>query len=91
MTTMIEVSEVITSTEEIKITGKDLDQILLNGDMEEEFEDVSFSFHRDKKNEMSYIYKVASSKVKDAKNLQEMFTKMVGAIITINDSFKIKE
>ena len=37
MTTMIEVSEVITSTEAITITGKDLDAILLNGNLDDEF------------------------------------------------------
>ena len=90
MTTMIEVSEVITSTEAITITGKDLDAILLNGNLDDEIEEVSFSFSRNKKNEMSYIYKVASSKAKDEKSIQAMLDKMVGAIVTLNDSFKVK-
>ena len=91
--TMISISSIITNAEEICITGKDLDKILLaDGDISEEFEEVSFSFSRTKKNEMAYIYKVASSKVKDAKSLQDMFDKMVksGAILTINDNFRVK-
>lgn len=91
--TMISISSIITNAEEICITGKDLDKILLaDSDLSEEFEEVSFAFSRTKKNEMAYIYKVASSKVKDAHSLQEMFDKMVnsGVILTLNDSFKIK-
>lgn len=91
--TMISISSIITNAEEICITGKDLDKILLSdGDLSDEFEEVSFTFSRAKKNEMAYIYKVASSKVKDAKSLKEMLDKMVNscAILTLNDSFKVK-
>lgn len=90
MTTMIQIEEILTDANSIKVTGKDLDAILMNGDLETEFEEVSFSFARNKKNEMSYIYKVASKQAKDAKSLQQMLDKMVGAIVIINDSFKVK-
>ena len=91
MTTMISISEVITTSDSIVLNGKDIDAILLNGDLDDEFEEVSFCFARDKKNEMSYIYKVASSKAKDAKSLKEMLDKMVGNIFIINDAFKVKK
>ena len=90
MTTMISIEEVITSPEEIKITGKDLDAILMNGDLDTEFESVSFTFARNKKNEMSYIFKVASKQAKDEKSLQAMLDKLVGAIVILNDNFKVK-
>lgn len=88
---MISISSIIANSEAICITGKDLDKILLaDNDLSEELEEVSFS--RTKKNDMVYIYKVASNKVKDSHSLQEMFDTMVrsGTIFTINDSFKVK-
>ena len=91
MTTMISISEVITTADSIVLTGKDLDAILLNGNLDDEFEEVSFSFARDKKNEMTYIYKVASQKAKNAKSIQEMLDKMVGHIYMINDAFKVQK
>ena len=80
--------------EEIKVIDLKYDQYIglhLNPDLDDEIEEVTFSFSRNKKNEMSYIYKVASSKAKDEKSIQAMLDKMVGAIITLNDSFRVKE
>ena len=39
---------------------------------------------------MSYIFKVASKQAKDEKSLQAMLDKLVGAIVILNDNFKVK-
>lgn len=91
--TMISISSITTNPEEIIISGRDLDEIFLkDGDLAHEFNEVTFSFDRTKKNEMAYVFKIASSKAKEENSLQAMFEKMVKtqAIVTINDGFKIK-
>ena len=41
-------------------------------------------------NEINTTRTQASSKAKDEKSIQAMLDKMVGAIVTLNDSFKVK-
>ncbi len=90
-TTMVSIDEVITSKNDgtIILRGKDIDAAL-QGNLDTEFSDVSYSFSTEKRNEMSYIFRVASSRARGAKTFQEMLDKMPGQIFIINDSFRIK-
>lgn len=74
----------------IIIKAYDLEKALIQGKFEEELELITFSFSREKRGEMNYLFKLISGKVKGA-SIQEMFNKLSqGAILIINDNFKVK-
>ena len=91
MTRMISVNSISVSDEAILVTGSDLDAIILQGDVDGLIDELSFSFSRANRGEMTYLVKV-TNKCK-GNSLQERLDNMVkrNTIITINDNFRVKE
>lgn len=90
MTKLVEINTIETTKKAIKVTGKDMDQVLLEGNLDGDIADITFEFPKNR-GAMTYLYKVA--KKFDGATLQEKLDSMVktGAIILINDSFRVKE
>ena len=88
-----EIKAVEINSDEIRITGIDLEGLLTQDDLYEdaECEEVVFVFPRDEKriSSMKYLYKVTSSqkKCKDAKNMGERLDKLIGSIISLSENF----
>lgn len=79
------------NSNEIIIEAFDLETALIKGKFEDDLQLITFSFSREKRGEMNYLFKLISSKAKGS-SIKEIFNKLVsqGAILIINDNFKVK-
>ena len=92
---MVEITEINVTEEKISIIATNLESLLLADDLFEDVEEekVQYEFDRSKKGNMTYLYKVCQGqkKTKSAKSMGEKLEMLCGAIITLNDAFRIKE
>lgn len=77
----------------IQITGTDLERIFLKDLYEaiDEMPEVTYEFHLDMPGNRNYLFKLVSSvkQCKEARSMGEKIEKLTGAILYINDAFRI--
>lgn len=89
---LVEINEVKIEKEVIRLTGTNLESIIMTDDLFEELntETVTFTFHKDNEGNMKYLWKVCSSqnRCKKGTSFGQKIELLAGAVINISNNFR---
>lgn len=89
---LVEINEVKIEKEVIRLTGTNLESIIMTDDLFEELntETVTYVFHKDHEGSMKYLWKVCASqnRCKKGTSFGQKIELLAGAMLNISDNFR---